>query len=822
MLMYNREKKKVEDAIKLVKRNFAKKVSEINKLELSEEEKQNQIDLAYEITNNNIEILNNTNSLAELSEEIKEDLGVNENSEPKTIDTNIIDTLVSIYAQKAKVPHERNTGILDAITLNEDEQLEDIDTKAFEDELRQYFTEHYYDLFDTGYNSFLSKIVEQAYDYGIFQKEYGDLCKIAIKHNIDPKKFNYFGYQLNIQEGLVVEENSTLAEINNIFYATPQGINNRIFDLHSELLYRKQKNSESFFLDDIKKLKNNYITYAEKNGIQIENPDVVEIIDVDMAKVEGIAKYINRVVNGEKGIEKGDYTKLFSDDIVKNYSKIMGLTGYNFNQLESVKRLCEKSSILFIKDLFLDIEEDNITLMDPIHADIAYGTPEFVKNEYQSIMQEVKRLHATNAFIERYFDVEKITEKKHAYRRYIQENAIEGIDISIPDVEIDHEKTGMIADAIMAQYGENCEDAENMRNRILTKLEDSWAEIVTEAQVVGIDDLFSQELKEMGHEFADEHLYVKDDFIYLGDYIGFTSNVIYATQEALTENLKFLDERISSRDIAFEEKEIRKGLVKYAKEQNFDINIPSVENLGNKRRQEREIFPMRGLATEFMTDDPTAREEIRLEDTIFDTIYKISEGVPGAIVPITELMKSQEKGFLLLLSLDDMNIRGSQIWEAYKYLYNEDIEKFAKAIQNRDPKMIEFINQELASVGGEKAVFGGASFDRSKMPEKYRFTEEEVEQLKQDRENRKEREKQIREKLIANSPAKKVSPAKKRRDLREAKRQAYRERLIANGKKSIGELDKELTDLQAKEQQAKELYEQYEQQLPEQSNQEEL
>ena len=197
----------------------------------------------------------------------------------------------------------------------------------------------------------------------------------------------------------------------------------------------------------------------------------------------------------------------------------------------------------------------------------------------------------------------------------------------------------------------------------------------------------------------------------------------------------------------------------------------------------------------------------------------MSDGLPGAIVGMTQLMNSDEAGIMLLLSLDDMNIRGSQIWEAYKYLYNEDGKKFAKAVKNRDKNMIDFINQEMASVGGEKAVAGGASFDRSKTPDKYRFTEEEVEELRQQREERLEKQRIAREKMIANSPKKKNRGAKKRAE-REAKRQAYRQRLIDLGKKSIGELDEELTELQSKEEEAKELCEKYEEQLPDKSHQE--
>lgn len=823
MIKYDVEKKKVEEATQQIYRDFALQYSEIQKSELSESKKRTKIDELLKKTNNAKDILNNTISLSELSSEDKAALGIKERSEP-VVDEKVIDTLVSIYATRAKMPNERNRniGILSAMTLREDEKLEEIDTTAFEEELRQYFTEHYSNLFDIGYNRFLSEITEIPDD--ILHNKYGDLTQMAMKYNIDPKKFHCFGYGITVQDGLVSEENSTLGKAN-IFYATPDGINKRIFDLYSKALFRDQiANGRDFFSNDTRKLKNTYISYAEKNGIEITNPDVLETIEIDMEKVQGISRYINRVVNDKDSIEKGDYTQLFQDDIIKNYSKIMNLQWYNFSDLDSVKTIVGEQS--YIDSLYLKLEEDNITRIDDFEPDIAYGTPEFVKAEYQKVMQEVGRLHQTNSFIEKYFDVEKITAKKQAYRRYIKENEITGVDISIPKAKIDHERTGMIADAIMKQYGENCEEPENMKKRILAKLEDNWAEIVTEAQVMHVSKLFGEELKEMGQQYTDEQLYVKDDFVYLGDFSGFTSNVIYATPEALRNNLEALDDRIASRDLNFEEKKVREGLVKYAKEHEFDIDIPSVESIENRGKAEREMFSFGGgfdslgfgrFGTESLPDDPTARQKIEGNDTILDVIYKMSDGLPGAIVGMTELMKSDEAGFMLLLGLDDMNIRGSQIWEAYKYLYHEDGKKFAEAVKNRDEKMVQFINEELASTGGEKAVTGGASFDRNKTPDKYRFTEEEVEQFKVQRETRMQKQKEARDKMIANSPAKKKKLGQKKREEREAKRKAYRERLIANGKKSIGELDEELTGLQDKEQQAKELYNQYEGQLENQT-----
>lgn len=825
MLGYNPEEKKVEEAIQQVYRDFALKYDEIQKSELSESEKQAQIRELLERTSKTEAILRKTRSLAELSDEDKEALGIREKSEI-VVDEKVVDTLVSIYAQRAKTPNtrNRNMGVVKALTLSENETLEEIDTTAFEEELRQYFTEHYADLLSDGYNDFLSQITEVLGDiYNLHNKnKYGDLTQIAMKRNIEPEKFKYFGHQLTVQDGLVAEEDLALGE-SKVLYATPEGINKRIFDLYSKALYREQKNNgRDFFSDDIRKLRNTYITYAEKNGIEIENSEVLETLDVDMAKVQALAKYINRVVNSRDNIEKGDYTQLFSDDIIKNYSKIMNLQWYRFDDLESVKGIVGENA--YIDGLDLELEEDSITCPDEFRPDIAYATPEYLKSQYESVMAKIKELHSNNAFIlDSNSDILKVNKEKQALRRYIQENGIEGIDISIPQVEIDSDKTNMIADAIMEQYGAEYEEKESMRARILSKLEDNWSEIVTEYQCMDVDDLFKDELKEMGYTYADETLYVKDDFIYLGDYINFGARCIYATPEALKNNISALDNKISSRDICLDEERARKILEQYAKEQGIDLDIPDVETVKARRQREKEMFSFRGgfgrFGTEFMPDDPTARPKLDLNDTMIDTIMKMADGNPGAIVGLTSMLKADKTGGLLLLDLDDMNIRGSQIWEAYKYLYNGDGEKFAEAVSKRDPKMVDFINQELASVGGEKAVTGGASFDRHKTPDKYRFTEEEVEQLKQQRKERIAKEKEQRKKMLANSPAKKNRVAKKIAE-RQAKRQEYRQRLIAMGKKSLGELDEELTGLQEKEQQAKKLCEQYERQLPDKSHQE--
>ncbi len=821
MFGYDKEKKKVKEVIQQLYRDFTIKYGEIQKSELPEAEKQEKLNDLIENTKNTEAILIKTRNLTEIAEEDKEILGIKEKNEPAGVDTKVVDTLVEIFSKRAKMPSEgiNVPGVLSGITLSGDETLEEIDTTGFEEELRQYFTEHYADLLDTGYNDFLSHITEVADEDGILHKKNGELVEIAIKYNIDPEKFSCFGHQLTIQNGLVAEEEH-FGETN-VFYASPEAINQRIYDLYSKTFFQEKTMKERIFSNECRELKNAYVTYAEKNGIEIQDKEVLEELPIDMNKVQGIASYINRVLQ-EKGKITEDMTEKFVAEIQKEYAKIMNLSYFNFSKLDSVEEILENG---YASGLNLQINEDNIIRNDDFSPDIAYGTPQYVKDEYRIVMGKIKQLSYLDAFSKGAHDIEKANKEKEALRRYITENEIEGIDISVPEVEVDHKKTEMIAEALLNKYGETYENQEEMKARILKKVEEKYPEMVLERQVMGVNDLIEQELQDMGENYISDRLYLQDEFIYVGDIVGGSGQCIYATPEAILEKIEVLDEKIATKSFCFDEKRQREQLEQYAKENHFEIEIPNIEIVENRRQREEDRISFRGdtfgsFYRDVLPDDPTARPKIELEDTTFEVIYKISEGLPGAMVGITDLMKSDEAGFMLLLGLDDMNIRGSQIWEAYKYLYHEDGKKFAQAVKNRDKKMVDFINEELATVGGEKAVTGGASFDRNKQPNKYRFTQLEVEELQTQKEERHKKEREAREKMIANSPAKKKSLGQKKRETREAKRKAYRERLIAMGKRSLGELDEELTGLQEKEEQAKQLCQQYEEQVVDRNGQE--
>jgi hypothetical protein len=99
---------------------------------------------------------------------------------------------------------------------------------------------------------------------------------------------------------------------------------------------------------------------------------------------------------------------------------------------------------------------------------------------------------------------------------------------------------------------------------------------------------------------------------------------------------------------------------------------------------------------------------ITLTDSPMDAIVKLCAGNPGAIRVCTELVKTGGddpfKGFMLLLDADDMGLKGSSLWIAYKDHCGQDINKLADSLRSRDKAMIATVRAS----GGE-AWEGGRS-----------------------------------------------------------------------------------------------------------------
>ena len=104
------------------------------------------------------------------------------------------------------------------------------------------------------------------------------------------------------------------------------------------------------------------------------------------------------------------------------------------------------------------------------------------------------------------------------------------------------------------------------------------------------------------------------------------------------------------------------------------------------------------------------REPLPLGVPVSNVLAILSEGNPGALNVLAQ-MAQQPDSIPLVMYLDDMNIRGSQIWVGYKNHCKEDLSKFVECVRSRDRDMVNTINEQLSPRGdGEVAVTHGASF----------------------------------------------------------------------------------------------------------------
>ena len=90
---------------------------------------------------------------------------------------------------------------------------------------------------------------------------------------------------------------------------------------------------------------------------------------------------------------------------------------------------------------------------------------------------------------------------------------------------------------------------------------------------------------------------------------------------------------------------------------------------------------------------------------LMQSCIQMAEGNPGAATLIGRLAPS-EKGILSLMKCDDENIRGHQLWVAYKDLCNEDFQYFFDEITHncrhlaekvRATERGEYVNEEWFS-----------------------------------------------------------------------------------------------------------------------------
>lgn len=317
---------------------------------------------------------------------------------------------------------------------------------------------------------------------------------------------------------------------------------------------------------------------------------------VNDAKIQAIARYINRVLKQSKVVDSEDNIAVFAEEIARNYDKIMRSSRYEFKNLQSVQALLAKERRDWWSlelQLTLTMNDDSIIRDDPLKPVVIYGTPEYLSTEYQKVMAEIKKRLDRNFLIEGKRDIGYLNSRKRSIRTCIEESGITGIDIAIPQVEVNPDRINIIVDTIMERYGKKVEDKESMRARILSKLKARWAEIMSEEQYVNLEELCEDE-PEISFDIP-TIIYVKNDFIYLSELLETRSSCLFATPEVLRRNIAQLDERkttLSPMDLCIDNDERkREVLERYAKEHGIELYPKVTLSGGNSVPKSIRRFP---------------------------------------------------------------------------------------------------------------------------------------------------------------------------------------------------------------------------------------
>ncbi len=128
---------------------------------------------------------------------------------------------------------------------------------------------------------------------------------------------------------------------------------------------------------------------------------------------------------------------------------------------------------------------------------------------------------------------------------------------------------------------------------------------------------------------------------------------------------------------------------------DWSCEVPTLDNPGFARvesqpREEESQSLGRPLKRRTAPEEgfPARRKKIDVGGTVQNLVVTMSEGNVGAISVIRQVLESSPMdGFMRLLDLDDMNMRGPQIWVGFKNHCEGGIDVFLEAVKNRDPEL---------------------------------------------------------------------------------------------------------------------------------------
>jgi hypothetical protein len=87
---------------------------------------------------------------------------------------------------------------------------------------------------------------------------------------------------------------------------------------------------------------------------------------------------------------------------------------------------------------------------------------------------------------------------------------------------------------------------------------------------------------------------------------------------------------------------------------------------------------------------------LRGGDTINDVIFKLSEGHPAAASVLAELLQDRVSGLFACMDIDDMDLRGEDIWFAYHEMCSGNLAEFRGRLAAHDESLLR---SDLAAGG---------------------------------------------------------------------------------------------------------------------------
>ena len=107
-------------------------------------------------------------------------------------------------------------------------------------------------------------------------------------------------------------------------------------------------------------------------------------------------------------------------------------------------------------------------------------------------------------------------------------------------------------------------------------------------------------------------------------------------------------------------------------------------------------------------DVKTGRERLSATATMNNLLATLAEGHPGSADVLRLICQFALSPLDTLFDLDDMNIRGRQIWHAFHQVCDGDFNEFLFRLDGRDPDLVSAVN--LLTLGErERAVESGGS-----------------------------------------------------------------------------------------------------------------